>query len=94
MNNEDKILELLSETLKKVDKISAKQDKQDEKLDNTLQAIQANTHRIDTLVSVVTRQNTALQNLARDVHDLKTLKFDVEDLKLRMDELERYTGKK
>lgn len=87
MNNEDKILELLSETLEKVDKISTTQDEH-------TKMIQNNARRIDTLVSVVARQNTALQNLARDVHDLKTLKFDVEDLKLRMDELERYTGKK
>jgi hypothetical protein len=71
MNNEDKILELLSEALQKLDKVSAKQDEH-------TKAIQNNTHRIDTLVSVVARQNTALQNLARDVHDLENFKFDVE----------------
>ena len=87
MNNEDKILELLSEALQKI-------DKQGDKIDNLTKAVQSNTHRIDTLVSVVARQNTALQSIARDVNDLKTLRFDIDELKRRMDELEQYTGKK
>lgn len=84
----------MSEALQKIDKLSAKQDKQGDKIDNLTKAIQNNTHRIDTLVSVVARQNTALQSIARDVNDLKTLRFDIDELKRRMDELEQYTGKK
>lgn len=72
MNNEDKILELLAEVLQKQDKqevilgkVVAKQDKQEAILGKVVA-------KQDTLISVVARQNTALQNLARDVRDLKT----------------------
>lgn len=51
-------------------------------------------NQINTLIGVVARQNTALQSIAQDVNDLKGMNVDIEELKRRMDELERYVGKK
>ena len=51
-------------------------------------------NQINTLIGVIARQNTALQSIAQDVNDLKGMNVDIEELKRRMDELERYVGKK
>lgn len=82
MNNKDKneILEMLSEVLQKVDDNSEK--------------IDGNTQKIDTLTGVIVRQNTILRGMADDIQELKGVKVDVKELERRVDELERYTGKK
>lgn len=93
MNNEGKILELLAEVLQKQDKQGGEVGKLNGKLDKLTTAVQNNAYKIDNLINVVARQNTALQNIARDIQDLKTIRIDIEELKRRVDELERYTGK-
>ena len=87
MKNEEKILELLTEVLKN-------QDQQKSAIQLNSERLERVEHKVDTLIGVVARQNTALQSLARDVNDLKGLKVDIEELKRRVDELERYVGKK
>lgn len=89
MNNKDKneILEMLSEVLQKVDESG-------EKIDRNAQKIDGNTQKIDTLTGVIVRQNTILRGMADDIQELKGVKVDVKELERRVDELERYTGKK
>ncbi len=87
MKNEEKILELLTEVLKN-------QDQQKSAIQLNSERLERVEHKVDTLIGVVARQNTALQSLARDVNDLKGMKVDIEELKRRVDELERYVGKK
>lgn len=67
MKNEEKILELLAEVLKNQDGHSEILNQHSNRLNNVEQ-------NLDTLIGVVARQNTALQNIACDVNDLKGMK--------------------
>lgn len=87
MKNEEKILEMLSEVLQKVDRIDDTQKGHGAKLDR----LETNQQ---TLISAVARHNTALRVIADDIQEIKGLKISVDELERRVDELERYTGKK
>ena len=67
MKNEEKILELLAEVLKNQDGHSEILHQHSNRLNNVEQ-------KLDTLIGVVARQNTALQNITCDVNDLKGMK--------------------
>lgn len=87
MNNEEKILELLSESLQRLDRM-------DSKIDNLASEVRQNSAKIDSLTGVLARQNTILRSVVDDIQELKGVKIDVRELERRVGELERYTGKK
>lgn len=87
MKNEEKILELLAESLRKTDLNSEKIDRNNEKIDR-------NSEQIQKLVKVQITQTEIMRGMAMDIKDLKSRNNSIEELEKRMDELERYTGKK
>lgn len=66
----------------------------DSKIDNLTNEVKQNSAKIDSLTGVLARQNTILRSVVDDIQELKGVKINVEELERRVDELERYTGKK
>ncbi len=108
MKNEEKIIELLTEVLQKVDGLDTKVGQLDtevgglgaklDRLDTKVNRLDTKVNRLEnnqkSLISAVARHNTVLRGIADDIQELKGLKISVEELERRVDELERYTGKK
>lgn len=80
MNNEDKILELLAESLQKLDKHG--------------EILETHGTQIQKLVNVQVTQTEIMRRMADDINELKNRDVGIEDLEKRVSELERYTGKK
>ncbi len=87
MNNEDKILELLAESLQKL-------DQQGETLNKHGEILETHGTQIQKLVNVQVTQTEIMRRMADDINELKNRDVGIEDLEKRVSELERYTGKK
>ncbi|WP_299459167.1 hypothetical protein [uncultured Microscilla sp.] len=93
MKNEEKILELLAESLKKLDQNSKMLDKQGKTLDKHSKILDKHSTQIQRLVDVQVTQTDIMRGMAIDIHELKNTNVSITELEKRVDALEKYTVK-
>jgi ABC-type transporter Mla subunit MlaD len=93
MNNEDKIVELLAESLKNQDIQSEKLSSVTEKLSSVTEKLDSVTEKLDSLVDVVKDVVHALQHQSGMLEKLIAKYDKVDDLEHRLFLLEKKLGK-